>query len=128
LLRGQLDGNFDLVSNTALSPLNEVPPVTGRPETGLCELRLIGRTLYSRVTYQNLIAGDVIQNGHIHEGGSTVNGPVLISLCDLPSDFGTIRVQEIDNVSYNKLRNDPLYINVHSDLIPAGILRGQIRG
>ena len=134
-----------LQESVDVAPLREIPPVSGRAETGVVELALrSGNILEYTITVDNLDAGDVLTNAHIHTGSSVENGPVAISLVGAPVQLG--RTETIAFVSTGGgasvqasivLTNDevdllldeaaPLYINIHSTNEPAGLLRGQIR-
>ena len=128
LVRGQIDKIISNAYNVALSPLNEVPPITIRDEEGNAYFRLVGSTMYYKVTVTNLDKTDAISGGHIHEGSSTVNGGVLIDLGI--SDNAQLDVTKSITLSsdeLDKVNNDELYVNIHSNQVPSGLLRGQIR-
>ncbi len=78
---------------------------------------------------QKIDEGDVLTNAHIHPGAAGVDGPPVIPLKD-----GVINLREFQTVQltasqYNLLLNDdqPLYVNVHTQLYPGDSIRGQIR-
>jgi len=128
LVRGQIDQTISNAYNVALSPLNEVPPITVRDEEGNAYFRLVGSTMYYKVTVTNLDKTDAISGGHIHEGSSTVNGGVLIDLGI--SDNAQLDITKsitLSSVELDKVNNDELYVNIHSIQVPSGLLRGQIR-
>ena len=128
LVRGQIDKIISNAYNVALSPLNEVPPIMGRSEEGNAHFRLVGSTMYYKITVTNLDKTDAISGGHIHEGSSTVNGGVLIDL--EISDNDQLDVTKSITLSSDelvKVNNDELYVNIHSNQVPSGLLRGQIR-
>ena len=128
LVRGQIDKIISNAYNVALSPLNEVPPIMGRSEEGNAHFRLVGSTMYYKITVTNLDKTDAISGGHIHEGSSTVNGGVLIDL--EISDNAQLDVTKSITLSsdeLDKVNNDELYVNIHSNQVPSGLLRGQIR-
>ncbi len=80
LVRGQVDQTIDNAYNIAISPSNEVPAVMGRNETGTAVLRIVGNSLYYKISVSELEATDMITAGHIHEGSSAMNGGVLVNL------------------------------------------------
>ena len=110
---------------------NEVLPVDSDAK-GIAILRLTeDRVLYSKVFVHKVEAddGDLFA-AHIHTGAEGVAGPVLIDLVTRTfSGFGENAVQVLDETDYNTLLNDQvhLYVNAHSTVYPAGIVRGQIR-
>jgi len=128
LVRGQIDKSIDNAYNVALSPLNAVPPIVERSEEGNAYFRIVGSTMYFKVSVNNLDPTDAITAGHIHEGSSTENGGVFISL-DI-TDENQLNVTKSTILSSDELvtvNNDELYGNIHSTQQPAGLLRGQIR-
>lgn len=128
LVRGQIDKIISNAYNVALSPLNEVPPIMGRSEEGNAHFRLVGSTMYYKVTVTNLDKTDAISGGHIHEGSSTVNGGVLIDLEISDNDqLDVTKSITLSSVELDKVNNDELYVNIHSNQVPSGLLRGQIR-
>jgi len=128
LVRGQIDKAIDNAYNVALSPSNAVPPIMGRSEEGNAYFRLDGSTMYFKVSVSNLDATDAISAGHIHEGSSTVNGGVLISL-DITdvTQLDVTKIITLSSVELDKINNDELYVNIHSNQQVSGLLRGQIR-
>jgi hypothetical protein len=128
LVRGQLDKEVVFAKDVALSGSNEVPPVT-TTATGVAILRLTqDKVLYSRVTVNNLESNDVLTAAHVHPGATGTNGPPLIFLASSLADFGVVKVSSpLPDAQYNQLLNDPMYVNAHSSLHAAGLIRGQIR-
>jgi len=100
----------------------------GRSEEGNAYFRLDGSTMYFKVSVSNLDATDAISAGHIHEGSSTVNGGVLISL-DITDEtqLDVTKIITLSSVELDKINNDELYVNIHSNQQASGLLRGQIR-
>lgn len=127
LLRTQLHNEVVFSTDVRLTGANEVPPVN-TTATGLASLRLTkNRILYSKVTVTNVEPNDNLTAAHIHTGATGVNGPVLIGLASSAADFGVTKTTNLTEALYNSVLNDRLYVNVHSTLHPAGIIRGQIR-
>ncbi|MBC7901776.1 MAG: CHRD domain-containing protein [Gemmatimonadaceae bacterium] len=127
LLRGQLNNPVDFAIDVPLSGANEVPAVT-TTATGLALLRLTAdKNLYSRVTVTNIEANDTATVAHIHPGAAGANGGVLQGLCASKDDFGIIKITLLDDAKVTALKTAALYVNAHSKLRAAGIVRGQIR-
>lgn len=125
LIRGQIDQTIDNAYNVALSPANEVPAVMGRSESGSAYFRIVGSMLYYKVIVNDLDAADAITAGHIHEGGSMVNGGVFKMLDIAGLDMTKNLMLSADELT--KVNTDELYVNIHSTQQATGLLRGQIR-
>ena len=129
LVRGQIDNKVVFAADIAMNGTNEVPSVT-TTATGVAIIRMTeNKKLYVKVTIINLEAGDAMTFAHIHSGSSTVSGPVILGFYSAAADFGTVKVLPlpVDNILYNSILNDMLYVNAHSTLRGSGIVRGQIR-
>ena len=127
IVRAQLDKKIEFAANIALSGTNEVPPVT-TTATGTAILRLTDdKTFYSKVTVSGIETLDTFTVSHIHRGAAGTNGPVRIFLANNVNDFGILKTAVLPDSLYNMVKNDPVYVNVHSKLRGAGIIRGQIR-
>lgn len=110
---------------------NEVLPVDSDAK-GIAILRMTeDRMLYSKVIVQKVEEDDgELTAAHIHVGAEGVAGPVMIPLVTPTfSGFGENTVQELSEVNYNNMLNEELhlYVNAHSTVYPAGIVRGQMR-
>lgn len=110
---------------------NEVLPVDSDAK-GIAILRMTeDRMLYSKVIVQKVEEDDgELTAAHIHVGAEGVAGPVMIPLVTATfSSFGTNTVQELSEEHYNNMLNEELhlYVNAHSTVYPAGIVRGQMR-
>ncbi|CAA7391430.1 CHRD domain-containing protein [Chryseobacterium fistulae] len=125
LVRGQINQMVSDAYNIALSPSNEIPPVTGRSETGMAFIRIVDGVMYYRLVVNNLSSTDAITMGHIHEGSSTQNGPVYINFNI--SNLGTTKTLSLTPEQLTKVRTAAVYVNLHSTQIPSGLMRGQIR-
>ena len=65
---------------------------------------------------------------HIHRGGSTVAGPVVITL-EAPADGSSSGcVEGVSDELIKEIRQNPenFYVNVHNAPFPAGAVRGQL--
>ena|SRR5688500_11017372 len=112
-----------------LSGDNEVPPVNTDAK-GIATLRVTqDMMLHSKVIVQKVDPVDdgMLTASHIHIGAAGVNGGVLLFLAHDPGEFGVNMVQQLTTAQYNAILNDALYVNVHSTVYPAGLIRGQIR-
>jgi Cu/Zn superoxide dismutase len=76
---------------------------------------------------------DMVQAAHFHLGGVGVNGPVLFDLSDMIMENGVFTyLLSTDATPFTvansvQLRNDSLYLNVHTTAFPNGEVRGQVR-
>ncbi|MEH0158556.1 CHRD domain-containing protein [Limibacter armeniacum] len=119
-----------------LSPSDEVPAITGRDETGTAELTLYDdNTLEYTITVNDLSDTDELTMAHIHTGGPTETGDVLITLVDgtdivFDSNNSVTNTIDLTTAQVDSLTNSPdnLYVNVHSTEEPNGLLRGQLEG
>ncbi|MEW6488687.1 MAG: CHRD domain-containing protein [Thermodesulfobacteriota bacterium] len=147
VVRGQIGQEIVLASNVFLSTANEVPPVPGRTETGLAVMRGVDGAAPAMKFFLevfDLDPTDALQVAHIHSGGPTENGPVVISLVGgpaqpplrpldvLPVFGGETSVRGEVPVSAQELADlvDPTrawYVNIHSTQVGSGLVRGQLR-
>ena len=110
-----------------LSGSEEVPAVN-TSTTGVAILRLTADgTLHSKINVEYLEPGDALRFAHIHFGAKGVNGPIFVTLVPKADEFGKNRQQQLTEAQVEILLNDPLYVNVHSNFYPPGVIRGQIR-
>ncbi|RYY96782.1 MAG: CHRD domain-containing protein, partial [Chitinophagaceae bacterium] len=127
LVRAQVNRTVEGAWDIPLSGTNEVPAVT-TTATGLATLRLTtDKKLYAKITVNGLEAGDALTAAHIHPGATGTNGTVLIGIYSTAADFGTVKSISLTDAQYNALKNDPVYVNAHSNNHQPGLIRGQIR-
>lgn len=126
LVRGQIDQTIDAAYNVTLSPKNQVPTLD-RNEGGLAIFRLAGSELYYSVSVSDLASSDAIVDGHIHKGAADANGEVLINLKITSDVLGISKNETLTTEQVTSLKNDKLYVNIHSAEEQPGLLRGQIR-
>ncbi|NND74958.1 MAG: DUF11 domain-containing protein [Ilumatobacter sp.] len=117
--------NSSLVAG--LSGANEVPAGSGDPlgsGTALVRANAAADDVCFALALSGL-QGTVVA-AHIHRGVSGVNGPVVVDL-DWPSNGATGCVPA-DGALIDDIIADPggFYVNVHSDVFPAGAVRGQL--
>ncbi|WP_439504544.1 CHRD domain-containing protein [Sediminibacterium sp.] len=127
IVRGQLFNEVNFAASIALSGANEVPSVT-TTATGMALIRITAdNKLYSRVTVSNLESTDALSAAHIHTGAAGTNGGVILGLCSSAADFGVTKIFSPTTAVLNSVKNDAVYVNVHSTMRPSGVIRGQIR-
>lgn len=129
LVRAQINSTVQWAQDVALSGANEVPAVT-TTATGTARFRLTtDGKLYYRVTVTGLTAGDGnLTAAHIHNGAVGVNGSVLVGLASSAADFGVDKQIQLTDVQKTAIDGTgALYVNAHSSVFTAGIVRGQIR-
>jgi CHRD domain len=111
-----------------LSGDQEVPPVvTAGTGTGILSVNLATREISGTVTFAQL--STVTTEGHVHSGAEGVNGPIIITLTGgLGVTAGTMTLPAtiLTPAQLNALRNDNLYLNIHTTTNPNGEIRGQI--
>ncbi len=115
----------------SLSPLYSVPANTGRNETGMAILTLFDSgELGVDITINNLSSSDVLTASHIHSGDLVSNGGVLITLVDFQNiSFVNNRATGVVLLStqqFAEIQESDLYVNVHSQEKPSGLIRGSV--
>jgi hypothetical protein len=106
-----------------LNGLQEVPPVP-TPGTGHGDVLLndVTNELSWTITFQDLLG--VVTAAHFHEAPPGVNGPVVVPILDLTSPMeGSAFITDSFEAA---LLAGNAYINIHTDLFPAGEIRGQV--
>ena len=65
---------------------------------------------------------------HIHVGGATVAGPVVVTLAPPPSGGSSTACVSADRELVLEIRKNPseYYVNVHNAEFPGGAIRGQL--
>lgn len=113
-----------------LSPLQEVPPVTGAEGAGGSGTLVVDTdtgTISATVTPTGLTGP--AQAAHIHQAMAGMNGGVIVPLED-PDEDGTFTVPESDRTlepaELEALAAGGLYFNVHTEANMDGEVRGQI--
>jgi hypothetical protein len=132
----------------ALSPANEVPPVTNTESTvtGNASITLVttkdsaGNITAASATFVvNLTgfpAGSTVNIAHIHEGASTCACPVVVNTSltagEVTVTNGTTSFTKagitVDAAVAQRILSNPagFYFNVHSTLNPGGVARGTL--
>jgi CHRD domain-containing protein len=129
----------------ALSPANEVPPITGPEASGTGNATITfdtttsnGTVTAATVTFvanlSGFPAGTTVTLGHIHKAPAGVAGGVVISAnvtsTPLPNGSGSLMLSNSspDVAVVQDILNNPsqYYFNLHSTLNPGGFVRGQL--
>lgn len=111
-----------------IKAIYEVPAPVGRNEEGEATIELFSdNSLTYNIHIHNLSSSDELTNAHIHPGDAGTSGGVLIPFNPTFAGAGTsgtvtgLRQGQIDT-----LLGMPVYVNVHSKQVPAGLVRGQL--
>lgn len=127
-IRGQLSLQTGLVFDSWLNTDQEVTPPMGSEAAGLATLHLNSNldTLYYSVQASGL--SGAVDAAHIHMGAPGEDGAVIVGLMtDGTSMFsGTIAGENLSIDLIHALLNGGSYINVHTEMNPAGEIRGQV--
>jgi hypothetical protein len=129
LVRAQLNSTVQWAQDITLSGANEVPAVA-TAATGTARFRLTtDGKLYYVINVTGLTAGDGdLTAAHIHNGAIGANGTVLIGLASAAADFGVNKQLQLTDVQKTAIEGTgAIYVNAHSTIFPAGLIRGQIR-
>jgi hypothetical protein len=130
--RGQLVAN-PVALWAELAAANEVPP-NDSPATGFASVIYHPATKKISVGVEIVDFTNIVSGSHIHSGAAGVNGPVTLNLGgeDAYTRTGSSLSGEFLWRDYMHpavpLLTGNTYINVHSTVIPAGEIRGQIVG
>jgi len=148
-IRGQLQANT-VSFRPALSPANEVPPVTAVDAQAAALITVnvnrdaSGNIVSGTVTFDvdyRFAGGASIVGMHIHSAAAGTSGPVVISagIANTISNSGgrgtLFRIAEIPSTDAAGLKalsgliSDPsgYYVNIHTSTNPAGAIRGQLQ-
>jgi len=128
------DGVFDV----ALSPAEQVPPVTDTTAMGTARLRINTTT---QVLCSTIVVTKEADDGtfagspgaHIHEAPRGANGPIVLPL-PTPSDLdptvgtsgGCVEANGLLDLAELVEAPEDYYVNVHTTEYPAGLVRGQL--
>ena len=109
-----------------LSPMPTTPQtVTTITGEGEVLLTLNGHTLSIQGNFKGM--SSVATMAHIHNGPPAQPGPVIHQIGVSAASAGEISAElELTDQQITALRNDSLYIQIHSDNNPPGELRGWI--
>jgi hypothetical protein len=119
------DGGHAVLA-TAMTGAKEVPG-PGDPD-GSGAAALVVNANRGRICYL-LAVKDITPAtmAHIHVGGPTIAGPVVVPLAP-PTNGFSARCMPVDKALAQQIVDDPgnYYVNVHTSDFPAGAVRGQL--
>ena len=113
--------------STSLSGDQEVPG-SGSEATGKAHLTLNQGQgeICVDITSSGYAEGEVILAGHIHAAPAGSNGPVVVNLQVASSDHSICVEAEPELIKDIRQNPSDYYINLHSNLTPSGVIRGQL--
>jgi CHRD domain len=117
--------------STAMTGAAEVPGPGDPDARGQADITLnqgLGEVCFD-LTWQGI--DGTVTAAHIHVGAATVAGPVVVPLFAgtfAGTDSASGCVAGVSEELVKAIRQDPsnYYVNVHSDVFPAGAIRGQL--
>jgi hypothetical protein len=92
--------------------------------TGTFNATLTGRKLKWKLTFSHL-SGPALA-AHIHKGGSTVSGPVIVPLCG-PCHSGQAGTMRLPSDVADVIEKSKVYVNVHTAKNKGGEIRSQLK-
>jgi hypothetical protein len=92
--------------------------------TGTFSATLAGNKLKWKLTFSHL-SGPATA-AHIHKGGSTVAGPVIVPLCG-PCHSGQTGTATVPAAAVKAIEHSKVYVNVHTKKNAAGEIRSQVK-
>lgn len=117
--------------STSLSGAEEAPGPGDPDATGTANLTLNQgtETVCYDLSWANV--DGTVTAAHIHEAPANQPGPVVVPLFTAQSFAGTARASNCvgtDRALIKDIRKNPsdYYVNVHSSVLPAGAIRGQL--
>jgi CHRD domain len=112
------------LANATLSGANEVPAVTTTAKgTAIGNYSTTSKILNLTVSYEGMTP----TAGHIHNGASTVAGPVVFGFTTFsPSPFTYVSLLALATDQETNLLAGNNYVNLHSTRNPGGEIRGQL--
>ncbi len=126
-IRGQLKVESDYGFRAYIDSLQEVPATSSRGTgVGVFNLSIDKRELTVNVTVDSLIG--TLTAAHLHWGKPGVAGPVAINLTSMINGNnikGKISTS-LPTELLQAVMNDSVYVNIHSDSIPGGEIRGNL--
>ena len=107
----------------SLSGSKQVPPLYV-PSSGSCSFRIAedGTTTGSVTTRD--VQGTM---AHIHRGGKSTNGPVIVPLDKNGDTYSVPGGRKLTPAQIDELKKGNLYVNVHTNRHKGGEVRGQLQ-
>jgi hypothetical protein len=124
LVRGQVDNPEVYAADLNLAPYSSSVNTTA---TGTAYLRIVsGSTiaLSSQIVVNGVPANDVLTAAHIHK---TSDGSTVLALANSAADFNKAISTTLTSALSASLQADNLFLDVHSQLYPNGLLKATIR-
>jgi hypothetical protein len=114
--------------NVDIKAIYEVPAPAGRNEEGEATIELRSdNSLKFDIHIHNLTSSDNLTNAHIHLGDAGTSGGIIIPFNPTFTGAGTSgTVTGLRQGQVDTLLGYPVYVNVHSKDVPAGLARGQL--
>lgn len=108
----------------------EVPP-SGSPATGTLtgSYDAASNVFSFSWSVTDLMGTPASPGAHIHSAPAGSNGPIVFGFSDPDGSWdlnGSAVWSGLSSAQVDSLFNDELYVNFHTDMFPAGELRGQI--
>jgi hypothetical protein len=115
----------------SLSGATEVPGPGDADGSGQAELTLTQKKgkkkgkVCSDITYSGI---DTAFAGHIHEGGPTTDGPIVVPLFETSTPSPVNECVKAKRGLVKKIAKNPadFYVNLHNEAFPGGAIRGQL--
>lgn len=115
--------------DVAMNAKFEVPAPASRAETGTAVLDMYSdMTMKFTITVNGLAAGDQLTASHIHTGDPMTSGPVILGFNPtFTGGTATGQVPVRPTLADSIINGTAdFYVNVHSNQVPGGLLRGQL--
>ena len=115
-----------------LEEQQEVPPQPDTPASafGTLSFDTSTNTLSGTVTFSGIAEGDAVTMVHLHQNVAGLNGPIIVCFNPVPGNADTFEVcpedAVLDDVMADALLSGGTYLNLHTDSVPSGLLRGQV--
>ena len=115
-----------------LEEQQEVPPQPDTPASaiGILAFDTSTNTLSGTVTFSGIAEGDAVNMVHLHQNVAGLNGPIIVCFNLVEGSADTFEVcpgdGELDDDMAAAFLNGGTYLNLHTDSVPSGLLRGQV--
>lgn len=115
--------------SATLSGTNEIPSGSGDTDgsgTATITIKKKKRTLCWRINYEKI---DAPNAGHIHDGGPTAEGGIVLLLFSGTIESGATDCVKVRRSDAAHLVDDAAnhYVNIHNSAFPDGAIRGQLQ-